>query len=200
MERLNLFVLEFSFFFFLLYATGVSQEKKNQVTGKSEEIRIIETGTITKERIEKIKGRVKERNPKIAGLYSAILPGLGQYYNRARWWKYPLYLGLIGGGVYFIKTEHANYRRYRNEYINRLNRGEDESILRTFANLADEAERNRTLAIVYTSIFYLANIIDAVVDAHLSRFEVDKDLSFHPVLLNINNSKPFFGIQVNMCF
>ncbi|MBS1688467.1 MAG: hypothetical protein JSS96_07065, partial [Bacteroidetes bacterium] len=41
-------------------------------------------------------------NPKKAGLYSAIVPGLGQLYNR-QYWKIPvIYVG-IGVAAYFIQ-------------------------------------------------------------------------------------------------
>ena len=167
----------------LISFAGFGQEKEDQLASEPEKGIIQIDNTLQTKR----KPYLKERNPSLAGLYSAILPGLGQYYNRAVWWKYPLYYTLIGTGIYFIRTEHAQYQNHNNDFIEGLNRGEDESILRRFANLADDAQRDRNLAIVFTGVFYLINIIDAIVDAHLSLLKVDKDFSFYPVFLNDTN-------------
>ena len=41
---------------------------------------------------------VAKFNPTKAGLYSAVLPGLGQYYNK-KYWKIPIVWGGIGTGI-----------------------------------------------------------------------------------------------------
>src|ERR1700744_3803446 len=59
-------------------------------------------------------------NPKKAGLYSALVPGLGQLYNR-QYWKVPvIYVG-IGVAAYFFETNLTSYRDYRSAYIGRVN-------------------------------------------------------------------------------
>ena len=183
-------VRKIAFYFYILSLTSFvsfSQEKENPSIDLLEKDVMQIDSTGQKER----NLFIREKNPALAGLYSAILPGLGQYYNRASWWKYPIYIALIGVGIYFIKTEHEDYKRYRNEYITLLNGGQDELILRRFINLANDAEQNRGYAIIFTTILYLANIIDAIVDAHLSRFKVDKDLRVSTSFLN----HPNFGIS-----
>ena len=42
--------------------------------------------------------KIVKYNPTKAGLYSAVLPGLGQYYNK-KYWKIPIVWGGIGTGV-----------------------------------------------------------------------------------------------------
>ena len=69
-----LFFLSFSFFF-------------------SQEVKISDTIKTEKEVVEDIeKANVKittKYNPTKAGLYSAVFPGLGQYYNK-KYWKIPI--------------------------------------------------------------------------------------------------------------
>ena len=46
------------------------------------------------------KSALTEKSPIRASLYSAILPGAGQLYNK-KWWKAPIALGLVGTGTGF---------------------------------------------------------------------------------------------------
>ena len=47
-----------------------------------------------------LKQPIDPLRPSKAAFYSAILPGLGQAYNK-KYWKIPIAWGLIGGGIYF---------------------------------------------------------------------------------------------------
>ncbi len=131
------------------------------------------------------------RIPTKAALYSAVLPGLGQAYNR-KYWKIPIVYTLIGASVYFIKDGNDKYRRIRNAFITRINGGHDEFedilSLEQMAKGADDYERDKNLAIVFTGVFYALNILDALVDAHLSEFDIDKDLMrLSPILVQTPN-------------
>ena len=57
--------------------------------------------------------------PAKAAFYSAVLPGLGQVYNK-RYWKLPLIYGGIGASVYYYDLNNKNFKRYRNAYKRRL--------------------------------------------------------------------------------
>ncbi len=59
-------------------------------------------------------------NPKKAGFYSAILPGLGQTYNR-QYWKIPVVYAGVGAAAYFISNNLSKYISYRKAYISRIN-------------------------------------------------------------------------------
>ena len=59
---------------------------------------------------------VKEHSPHKATVYSALLPGLGQIYNR-KYWKLPILYGGIGVTVYAIGWNTGQYKDYRNAYI-----------------------------------------------------------------------------------
>ncbi len=130
----------------------------------------------------------RRRIPAKAALYSAVLPGLGQTYNR-KYWKIPIVYALIGTSVYFIKDGNDKYRRLRDAFITRINGGDDEfkGILtpEQIARGADHYEEDKNLAILFTGIFYALNILDALVGAHLSVFDADENL-FHlaPVLFH----------------
>ncbi len=143
-------------------------------------------------------------NPRKAGLYSAVLPGLGQAYNK-RYWKIPLvYGGLIGFG-YAMTWYNDQYLKYKNElfYIldNDLTRspsGLSEDQLRS---IIDQARRERDYMIVLTGIVYLLNIADAHIDAHLKEFDVNEDLKLKldPTVLLIGNTiVPGLSIKIKL--
>jgi len=52
------------------------------------------------------------KSPTKAMLMSAVLPGLGQFYNKS-YWKIPIIYGLAGYFVYEIKQNDKSYRYYR---------------------------------------------------------------------------------------
>jgi len=50
--------------------------------------------------------------PSKAAFYAAVLPGLGQIYNK-KYWKAPIVWGAIGTGVFFYVDNSNNYNKYR---------------------------------------------------------------------------------------
>ena len=121
--------------------------------------------------------------PSKAAFYSAILPGLGQAYNK-RYWKIPIVYGAIGTGVYFYTTNNQEYHRYRDAYKQRLKGLNDEFKGQysdaTLINAQRTFQRNRDLSLIITVGLYVLNIVEANVDAHLRQFNVDDNLSFQP--------------------
>ena len=57
--------------------------------------------------------------PAKAAFYSAVLPGLGQAYNK-KYWKIPIVYAAIGTGLYFYLDNNKLYKQYRNAYKRRL--------------------------------------------------------------------------------
>ena len=57
--------------------------------------------------------------PSKATFYSAVLPGLGQAYNK-KYWKIPIVYGALATGLYFYNQNDNDYKRYRNAYKRRL--------------------------------------------------------------------------------
>jgi hypothetical protein len=148
-------------------------------------------------------------SPKKAAIYSAILPGLGQAYNR-KYLKIPIIYAGFGGIVYFIDWNNKNYQLNRIAYIhltdtldstnshvkiaeengyNLDNPTSRENFKDGLTKRQDYYRRNRDM--LYITMFGLwgLNIIDASVDAHLFQFDVSDDLTLHwqPSVLSINN-------------
>lgn len=134
-------------------------------------------------------------NPTKAGLYSAVLPGLGQYYNK-KYWKIPIALGGIGTGVGITLWNEKQYKRYRNAFIAQLNGQQHEFsdipgiTKEALGRAQDRMKRQRDYAIGITALVYVLNIVDAVVDAHLYEGRNDPDLVFSPAVIQDQ-----FGLQ-----
>ena len=132
--------------------------------------------------------------PAKAAFYSAVLPGLGQVYNK-KYWKIPIVYTGIGISIYFYMQNNKDYNKFRDAYKRRLAGFTDDEYwgngttpIISSDRLVDAqktAKRNKDTSIAAAVAFYLLNIIDANVDAHLSQFNVNDDLSFEPVF-NIN--------------
>lgn len=149
--------------------------------------------------------------PSKAAFYSAVLPGLGQAYNK-KYWKIPIVYAALGTGIYFYKMNDKQYNRYRDAYKRRLAGFEDDEFYGdTPGNprITDEAliraqktlKKNKEISILVTLGLYALNIIDANVDAHLIQFNVDENLSLKPHYeFNSINQKSNMGITLNLNF
>lgn len=139
--------------------------------------------------------------PSRAAFYSAVLPGLGQAYNK-KYWKIPIVYAGIGTGIYFYIQNTQEYNRFRNIYKRRLAGFEDDEFQGISTDRIIDAQRNasrnRDVSLVVAIGFYLLNIVDANVDAHLRQYNISDDLSLSPQI-NINplNAKPQYGFSLN---
>ena len=61
----------------------------------------------------------KVLGPAKAAFYSAVLPGLGQVYNK-KYWKVPIVYGALAGGIYYFNKNNDLYHKYRDAYKRRL--------------------------------------------------------------------------------
>lgn len=130
--------------------------------------------------------------PAKAGFYSAVLPGLGQIYNK-RYWKLPLVYGALGTGIYFYRRNSQQYSRYRKAFRLRKYGLQDEFTSDTGEELlsTDVLEsaqeyyrRNRDLSLLITIGLYILQVVEASVDAHLIHHNVNDNLSFKPSIYN----------------
>lgn len=123
--------------------------------------------------------------PAKAAFYSAVLPGLGQAYNK-KYWKIPLVYGAIGTSLYFYIDSNKKYHQYRDAYKRRLEGYNDDKFNYLDTNRLITAQkfyqRNRDLSALFVVGFYALNIIDANVDAALIQFNVNENLSVNPIL------------------
>lgn len=155
--------------------------------------------------------RVYDANrPSKAAFYSAVVPGLGQAYNK-KYWKIPLALAAVGIPVYVYTVNDKEYNRFRDAFRIRLAGGtndefsnEDGTPIITTAALERAqrtSQRNKELSILFTAGLYVLQIIDANVDGHLSQFNVDRNLSVLPYIdyntLAIGNT---YGFNLSYTF
>jgi hypothetical protein len=120
---------------------------------------------------------VKRLDPRKALFYSAVFPGLGQIYN-GKYWKLPFVYGGFVVTVLVVDFYQDAYVKYRDELYIYLATGTSPSN-RSESNLryiVDKARRQRDYWIIWTGVWYLLQIVDAHVDAHLQEFNVNKDM------------------------
>lgn len=142
--------------------------------------------------------------PAKAAFYSAILPGLGQAYNK-RYWKIPIVYGAIGVGIYSYSWNNDKYHQFRDAYKKRIEGLPDEFLGQysneTLINAQRTYQKNRDLSLLITIGLYALNIIDANVDAHLLQFNVSENLSLKPdIYPNDINYKQNVGLSFNYHF
>lgn len=142
---------------------------------------------------------LEKHSPRKATIYSAVLPGLGQIYNK-KYWKVPLIYGGFVGLGYAINWNNDYYVLYRQAYADIV---DDDPNTNSFQELVIEgnwdwdnasqvtqfttrlntaknsARRNRDFMIIISAAFYALNIIDATVDAHFFGFDIGDDLSLN---------------------
>ncbi len=146
--------------------------------------------------------------PSKATYYSAILPGLGQAYNK-KYWKIPIVYGALASGIYFYKQNDKDYNRYRNAYKRRLAGFTDDEFFGNglspsisndgLIRAQNTLKRNKELSILVTVGLYILNIIDANVDAHLLQYNLDDNLSIKPnIEINRVNNQSNMGISLNI--
>lgn len=121
--------------------------------------------------------------PSKAAFYSAILPGLGQAYNKD-YWKVPLVYVAIGTSTYYYIHSNNQYHRYRDAYKRRLAGFNDDEFQgdkyldnQRLLDAQKGFQRNRDLSMLITVGFYILNIVEANVAAHLKQFNVSENLS-----------------------
>jgi hypothetical protein len=165
-------------------------------------------------------------NSKRAILYSAVVPGLGQIYNR-KYWKLPLVYGSFIGCVYAINWNNGQYTGYKKAFMEFGTADENADSWKAYVprsypkNLdewtADQKSRfssalkakkdyyryYRDMSIIVTVGVYAIWIIDAYVDAQLFDFDVSPDLSMRaaPVIFDKTAvSSRSFGLQLSFTF
>ncbi|MBK6347741.1 MAG: hypothetical protein IPF68_17745 [Bacteroidales bacterium] len=115
-------------------------------------------------------------SPHKATIYSLVLPGLGQGYNR-KYWKIPVIYAGFGALAYNFSINNREMKKFTeayryvtnndtiptdNEYVTRYPDPND--LLR-----GREFYRRRVeLTVIISAAWYLLNVIDAAVDAHFS--------------------------------
>jgi hypothetical protein len=106
--------------------------------------------------------------------------------------------------MYFYLDNNKKYHNYRDAYKKRLLGLPDEyDYLDDSRLIAAQRfyQRNRDLSLLVTIAFYVLNIVDANVDAHLAQFNVSEKLSLAPdIYQNEFTAKPNIGLTFNYKF
>jgi hypothetical protein len=126
-----------------------------------------------------IQSYAKRFNPTRASLFAAVLPGLGQVYNK-KYWKLPLVYGgfaAIGYGLNFYQDLYKDYKRQLFYILendaDQSPEGYTEDQLRP---AIEQARHERDFMIILMAGMYILQIVDAHVDAHLKEFDVNPNL------------------------
>ena len=122
----------------------------------------------------------KDKSPKKAAIYSAVIPGAGQIYTK-KYWKVPIIYGGLVTSAYFINDNNNQYNEYRDAALLSYETGEDQLgyTYSELITLKDHYKRNREISYFSFVGFYILNIIDASVNAHLFHFDVSDDISLN---------------------
>ena len=200
----NKFLLILVIFLFHL----IAKAQENNTEGKlAENIVILDSAS---------RPPINPLSPAKAAFYSAILPGLGQAYNK-KYWKIPLVYAAMGTGVYFYLNNDKEYKRYRDVFKRRLAGFNDDEFWGTdindsplsTPNISNDAliraqrtlSRNREVSILITIGIYVLNIIDANVDAHLLQYNIDENLALKPHFnFNELDATTNLGLTLNFQF
>lgn len=180
-------------------ATSVFAQKSDTLTVKNEKIFVELDSLFGKESYDPLA-------PARAAFYSAVIPGLGQAYNK-KYWKIPIIYAGMATGVYFYLRNDRDYDRFRDAYKRRLAGYTDDEFygggidpIISNSRLIDAqktAQTNKDVSIIVALAFYLINVVDANVDAHLRQYNVSDDLSLKPNLdFNPVNAQANYGLSL----
>lgn len=204
--------MRFLYVFIALLLISSSAVGQDIVTTNESDTILIEEATGIAGEIDTIRFQSKWPNhqPGKASLYSAILPGLGQAYNKS-YWKIPIiYIG-FGVFYYFISENNSSYqtgleclREIRGPGV-----GEACAILTSgipseeqMESFVERSRRNRDYTIILGALFYGLQIVEAHVDAHLKEFSVNEDLAlkFKPDFEMLSFGQPYAGVGIKLRF
>ncbi len=204
-----------AFTFTIIYASAQDSEapvsEQDSIVNGLKEEGIVVDGSLKRTEVNPLA-------PSKAAFYSAVLPGLGQIYNK-RYWKAPIVWGSMGIGIYFYTLRNNEYNTFRDAFKRRragfiddqfydingdgIVPGSPDVSDAALQNAQERAQRDRDLALAITIGLYILNIVDANVDAHLKQFNVDDNLALDikPFLdYNPVTTDPQYGLAVTVKF
>jgi hypothetical protein len=213
-SKLYIIPLLFTFLFQTIY----SQEEEQIVTKDTVSTKLSTDVVMVQDTLIRKKKEINPLAPSKAAFLSAVMPGLGQVYNK-RYWKVPIVYGVIGGSIYAYTWNNNNYKRFRTAFkrrqagftddefydINGDNEvGQDPDLdADDLENQQERFQEDRDLWLVISIAMYALNIVDANVDAHLKQFNIDDNLAidFQPYLdVNPVTNDPNYGMALTIKF
>jgi len=155
---------------------GITQETK--IDSSEVEINSSESGSMFD---------IFDGKPGKAALYSLMLPGAGQAYNR-RYWKIPLALGLEGFFIYRIIDNKKQFNSLDKKWRGFLDDPVGTALLCSDSQYTsaaqvktdrDNVRQDLEYAWVFWGLSHLVVTLEAFVDRHLIDFDIDDDLSIN---------------------
>lgn len=145
-----------------------------------------------------------------AALRSAILPGLGQAYNK-KYWKIPIVYGVIAIPVSLYSYNRKWYNLTRTAYAIRSSNDSasfskiapelvplSSEALRLYRN---EFRKNMDFSILGILVAWGLNIVDATVDGHLRGFDISDEVSLKLApKLSTGNASGQMGLSATLYF
>ncbi|WP_242693064.1 DUF5683 domain-containing protein [Sabulibacter ruber] len=196
---------------FLIVFLGININSQAQVVSTGpDSVQVATTPTSTQAAdTTKKKGFKNWSRPAKAAFYSAVLPGLGQAYNKS-YWKIPLVYATGAVIGFFIYDNNRKYQgfvealnirldgdsttidKYADNYVYGVGRANDQGTT-NLRRSRDFHRKYRDLDIILGVLAWGLNIMEAHVDAHLKAFDVSEDLSlqFKPSLQTIPGSRSY---------
>jgi Family of unknown function (DUF5683) len=149
-----------------------------------------DTIKVQPKKLNRYDSATQAHSPRVAAIRSAILPGLGQIYNR-KYWKLPIVYGGLGVSAGVFAYNMKWYKKTRFAYkvlflkdtasyakvdpkLQFLVNGNALDNLRYYRN---QYRRDIDYSVIAFLLLWGLNVVDATVDAHLMSFDVSPDLS-----------------------
>jgi len=149
----------------------------------------------------------KEHSPPRATILSAVIPGLGQAYNR-KYWKIPI-IYAAGTGLYlYFDYANTRFNLFKDTYETEFAKGPDadQNVMNWAVANRDLWSKRRGYSVIFMGLLYVANVVDAMVDAYFLSFDVSDDLSMRiePNLDQIPSQYAFdsfsYGVKLSFNF
>ena len=175
----------------LLAQEEIIMKEKIKEKDKGKKSKVTDTIPPAKKPMNKYDSAFAAHQPKKAAIRSALLPGLGQIYNK-KYWKLPIVYGALGisGGIFFYNLKNYKDTRfaYKVKYNMRVLRTDSALYSKIKPNLLPLGEeslrfyrnqfrRDIDYSVLFMILIWGLNVVDAAVDAHLKTFDVSPDLS-----------------------
>lgn len=186
---------------FLIQPILLSQEETGSMEAVQDSIPVLKPTLKQKEKFTIKRFWKKDYPSPKKAITLAIIPGMGQIYNK-RYWKLPLVYGALGGVIYAIDWNTKGYEVYRKAYDAKIteNSPYEDPFPNVPANAVksrrDSFDKNRQLSWIGLVGFYLISAGDAFVDAHLKDFNVDDDISFQPYFQTDHLQPTTIGVRI----
>lgn len=127
--------------------------------------------------------KTHEHSPKKATILALALPGAGQIYNR-KYWKVPVVYGAMGYTTYKMLQNRSKMRTLNDSIRGLYVIGKSPSA--QLIAQRDKFRGNRDVAILLMAGIYVLQAVDATVDAHFYKFNINDDIA---IWANPNPSK-----------